>query len=325
MAYMHFTKTEIASYTDVAALLCVTQNTDFSTALWKYQLYGNLCWEYKTNTLYHCGKYEHFSYREFEYEDRIILHKLPKNSSYIEIKKYIDKGFFVMFPINTKTLGHTEREFKHNVFVTGYEDDDFIVYDFWAPHFNWKYMKVDCKHLFESVDFSNDETVQSFYVFKYNESYLSEDIFVPDLEQLRSLFTIIWHDTKNEQYDNQKNAHGVSAYRAMYDYFCSVDRLAIADCQNFHVLFDHLNFTENCLNRLFGENALIREVVSVYKDLVKRAYRMRMLVYKHYIAKKDMTDIRVFVSEEVRSIGEIEQMQRRRLVASNGGVDYVVG
>ena len=71
MAYILFSKTEIASYTDVAALFCVVQENSMASLFWKYQLYGNLCFEYKTNTLYHCGKYDHFSYMEFENEDRI--------------------------------------------------------------------------------------------------------------------------------------------------------------------------------------------------------------------------------------------------------------
>lgn len=307
MACTYFDKPIIASYTDSAALLCVIQRYSISSLLWKYQLYGNLCWEHKTHTLYHCGKYDHLSYREFESESRILLHKLPKQTSYIEIKEYMDEGFYVLVPINTKLLGLTDWPFKHNVFLTGYENDSFIVYDFWLPGFTWKCKKIDCKVLFQSIDFTNVDTVQSFYVFKENKATVFDGTHKVDFKELRTLFTTTWNAARNEQYDIEKCAYGTSAYQAMCDYLTLSSTFYLADSQNFHVLYDHLNFTQHCLSVLFDEEPLVQSAIATYNDLINRANRLRTIAYKFYITKRNIGSMRELLVEEVRTIGEIEQ------------------
>ena len=174
MAYTLFEKTEIASYTDVSALLCVAGGDSPKDILWKFSLYGKLCWEKENAVLFHCGKYDHFSYKEFEEPDRLELHKLPQDTGCDTVKEYIDRGFFILLPINTKTLGYTETPYKHNVFVTGYDEDKFMVYDYWTPGFTWRYEKVNCVRLLESMDFTNPETVQRIYAFKAVDTYAAE-------------------------------------------------------------------------------------------------------------------------------------------------------
>lgn len=172
MAYDLFDKTQIASYTDISALFCVVNKDDDLEIFWKYALYGNMCWEKVTGTLYLCGKYDHFTYFDFEKEDRIELIKLPQDTGSEKVKEYLDKGYYVLLPNNTKTLGYTEFPFCHNVFLTGYEGDEYIVFDYWTPEFTWKYERVDCDRFFGAVDFLNHETVPSIYVFKYNAVYV---------------------------------------------------------------------------------------------------------------------------------------------------------
>lgn len=321
MAYTLFAKTEIASYTDVAALLCVVREDNAASTFWKYQLYGNLCWEYKTNTLYHCGKYDHFSYMEFENEDRIILKKLPRDTSYDEVKYYLDKGFFVLLPINTKTLGYTDAPYKHNVFVTGYENDEFIVFDFWTPSFTWRYERVDCKRLFESIDFTNDETVQMIYAFKYNEETLGKHDEVPDWEGLKNVYTKIWSSSLNGYYDNQKNAYGFAAYQIMCEHLKSIDKLTLTDSQNIHVILDHLQFTQNNLNKLFGGSQIIVDLISKYDELIICINRIRTKAYMYYISQRDIGKIRSFLVEEINNIRVTEQTQFGHIIAVNGGED----
>lgn len=324
MAYTLFAKTEIASYTDVAALFCVAQEDSADSAFWKYKLYGNLCWEYKTYTLYHCGKYDHFSYLEFENEDRIILKKLPRYTSYNEVKDYLDKGFFVLLPINTKTLGYTDVPYKHNVFVTGYENDEFIVFDFWTPSFTWKYEKVGCKQLFKSIDFTNDETVQMIYVFKYNEGIRGKCDVALDWEELKNVYTQIWNTILNENYDNQKNAYGIVTYQALCRHLKSIDKFTLTDSQNIHVILDHLQFTQNSLNKLFGNSQVIVDLVSKYNKLINCVKRMRIIAYKYYISQRDIGKIRNLLVEEINNIGKTEQAQIGHIIAANGGKDNAV-
>ena len=324
MAYTLFAKTEIASYTDVAALFCVVQEDNAASTFWKYQLYGNLCWEYKTDTLYHCGKYDHFSYMEFENEDRIILEKLPRDTSYGEVKDFLDKGFFVLLPINTKTLGYTNVSYKHNVFVTGYENDEFIVFDFWTPSFTWKYERVECKRLFESIDFTNDETVQMIYAFKYNEDIHEKYDEIPDWKELKNVYSKIWNRSLNEYYDNKKNAYGSAVYQTLCEHLKSIDKLTLTDSQNMHVILDHLQFTQNNLNKLFGRSQIIVDLISKYDELINRANRMRTTAYKYYISQRDIGKIRDRLVREITNIGETEQTQFGYIIASNRGEDDAV-
>lgn len=319
MAYTLFAKTEIASYTDVAALLCVAREDNASSAFWKYQLYGNLCWEYKTNTLYHCGKYDHFSYMEFENEDRIVLEKLPGDISYNKVKDYLDRGFFVMLPINTMLLGYTDIPFKHNVFVTGHENDEFFVFDFWAPSFTWKYERIECKRLFESIDFTNDETVQMIYAFKYNESILGNYDEMPDWGELKKVYTEIWNSSRNRYYDNQKNAYGYVAYQAMCEHLKSINKLTLTDCQNIHVILDHLQFTQNNLKKIFGDRQIIVELISEYNELINHANKLRTTAYRYYISQKDIGKKRDLLLEEVTKIGEAERTQLKHMITVNLG------
>lgn len=67
-----------------------------------------------------------------------------------------------------KTLGYTEIEFKHNVFITGYDEDKFIVFDYWTPGFTWRYESLEYERIMSSIDFSNPETVQMIYAFRKN-------------------------------------------------------------------------------------------------------------------------------------------------------------
>ncbi len=311
MAPMYFEKTEIASYTDVSALLCVAGEGGSADLFWKYQLYGNLCWERENHVLYHCGKYDHFSYKEFENEDRIALIKLPQDTSNAEIKKYMDQGYYALFPINTKLLGHTELPFKHNVFVTGYEAGSFIVYDYWAPYFTWKYIKVEENRLFESIDFTNPETVQEFYVFKLNEKRIPDNGFEADLGRLKELYTVMWKD--NDCYDREKNVYGIDAYKAMGDYVASLERFGVTDFQNFHVLYDHLNFHYFCLNHLFGGTVLGQAVILPYRDLAGRAYKLRLFVYKYHMTRKSIEKVREFLLGELDYLRAGETMLIRRL------------
>lgn len=324
MAYSLFAKTEIASYTDVAALLCVVQENNAASVFWKYQLYGNLCWEYRTNTMYHCGKYNHFSYMEFENEDRIVLKKLPADTSYDEVKDYLDSGFFVLLPINTKTLGYTTVPYKHNVFVTGYENDEFIVFDFWTPSFTWKYEKVNCKRLFESIDFTNDETVQMIYAFKYNEDIRGKYYEAPEWKEFKKTYTKIWNINLNGYYDNQKSVYGSAAYQALCEHLKSIDKFTLTDSQNIHIILDHLQFTQNTLNKLFGDNPIVMDVISKYDELINHANRIRTAAYKYYISQRDIGKIRDLLVEEITNIKETEQTQLAHIIAGNGGKDNVV-
>ena len=322
MVNRNFDKPIIASYTEIAALLCVVRNISPATTLWKYQLYSNLCWEHKSHVLYICGKYDHFSYREFEDERRILLHKLPKQTLCSEIKEYIDKGFFALVPINTKLLGITDHPFKHNVFLAGYENDGFVVYDFWPPSFTWKCKKIDGKALFQSIDFTNSDTVQSFYVFKENKISSVDDSLHIDIKELHSLFFAHREVTKNEQYDTERSAYGFSAYSSLCDYLASLRALSLTDCQNFHVLYDHLNFTQHCLRVLFGEFPPIQSVLLVYANLISCANRLRMLAYKHYISKKDIGNLQALMVDQVRTIGETEQTVINHLIDDGERVNF---
>lgn len=324
MAYTLFDKTEIASYTDVAALFCVAQEDNEISVFWKYQLYGNICWEYRTCTLYHCGKYDHFSYLEFENEDRINLKKLPRCISYNEVKDYLDKGFFVLLPINTKTLGYTNVSYKHNVFIAGYENDEFIVFDFWTPSFTWKYERVDCKRLFKSIDFTNKETVQMIYVFKYNEDIRGKYVVAPDWKELKNVYTQIWNSNQNEHYDNQKNAYGIVAYQALCEHLKSIEKFTLTDSQNIHVIFDHLQFTKNSLNKLFRNNKIIMNLITEYDKLISRVKRLRTVAYKYYISQRAIGKIRNFLVEEINNIEEIERIQLGHIIAANGGENNVI-
>ena len=318
MAYTLFGKTEIASYTDVAALFCVVQEDSEASVFWKYQLYGNLCWEYKTNTLYHCGKYDHLSYVEFENEDRITLVKLPKNITCNELKKYFDKGFFVLLPINTRILGYTNASYIHNVFVTGYQENEFIVYDFWTPSFTWKYERIDCKILFESVDFTNNETVQMIYAFKYNDEACQKYNDKPNLRDLNVLYTKIWDCNFNKYYNNYRNAYGYEAYRAMCEHIKSIDIPTLTDSQNIHIILDHLQFTKKSLNELIGERQIILELNAKFEELIDHTIRIRAAFYKYYISKRDIGKIRDVLIEEVNNIAETEKMLLGRIIEMCG-------
>ena len=308
---------EIASYTDITALLSVIQDNTVESTYWKYKLYGNISWEYGTNTMYHCGKYEHFSYKEFE-DERIILHKLPQDSSIEEIKDYLDKQYLVLCPINTKTLGHTALEFRHNVLITGYGENGFVVYDFWAPSFNWKFLEIEEKKLFGCIDFSNDETVQSFYVFMKNEQYEGKAVKL-SIEKLSRIYINDWNIEKNGQYDIEKNAYADSAYEQMCNHLNTITRFTISDCQNLHVIYDHFIFSHNCLKHLFGDNEEIQELINIYDELTKRALKVRKRAFKYYVAKKNIESIREEIIEEILDMCSIERKKRSDFLASIGG------
>ena len=317
MAYTLFDKTEIASYTDVAALLCVAKDYNEADLFWKYQLYGNLCWNYKNNALYHCGKYAHFTYMEFENEDRIDLKKLPQDTSCNQVKYYFDQGYLLLLPINTKALGYTNVPYKHNVFVTGYENDDFIVFDFWTPSFTWKHERVNCKRLFESIDFTNDETVQMIYAFKYNVKLLEKYDEIPDWTGLKEIYDKMWNTSCNMFYDNQKNAYGRAAYQALCEHLKLIDKLTLTDSQNMHIIYDHLRFTKNNLNKLFGDGLISMEFISVYDELIKCANRIRTITYIYYISQRNISKIRNFLVEEITNIGDTERIQIKHIMVKN--------
>lgn len=313
MAYTLFEKTEIASYTDVSALLCMVRREDDASVFWKFGLYGNLCWECETETLYHCGKYDHCSYMEFENEDRILLKKIQRDVSVILLKEQLDNGYYLLLPINTRTLGCTETPYKHNVFVTGYEEDAFIVYDYWTPSFTWKYERVACGNLVQSIDFTNCETVQMVYVFKFNEKYQADNKPEHDWEKLRNTY-IQFANSHNPNYDTQKNVYSTRAYYAMSECLKSKDRLFLVDCQNMHIILDHLEFTVNSLRKLFGNEETIADYCNKLDGLAKRAKKMRTVAYKSYVSGRGISKIKDYFLDELAVIKENEQSM----------IDYII-
>lgn len=312
MAYVLFEKTQIASYTDISALFCVANREDSSEILWKYGLYGNLCWEKETNTLYHCGKYDHFTYFEFEKEDRIELIKLPQHTGRRKLEKYLDKGYFVMLPINTKKLGYTDAPYRHNVFLTGYDGNEYIVFDYWMPVFNWKYERVDCVKLLDAVDFSNHETVQMIYVIKYNAEYKTKEQ-APQVSQIENIYGKLWGN--NLEYDYLNNVYGKNIYDAMAQHIQSIDIIGLTDCQNLHVLMDHLQFTSSVLKRLFPEVIGFSNIVARLDELVKRANGLRNTAYKYYITQRDIGGKRERFIEELLTICDTEQQLKDSIIA----------
>ena len=304
MAYVLFEKTQIASYTDISALFCVVNKEDASEIFWKYVLYGNMCWEKGTGTLYLCGKYDHFTYFEFEKEDRIELIKLPQNTGSEKVKEYLDKGYYVLLPINTKTLGYTETPFRHNVFLTGYEGDEYIVFDYWTPEFIWKYERVDCNCLFGAVDFLNHETVQMIYAFKYNAVYV-EKAPLPKVFQIKDIYEKLWKN--NPTYDYLNNVYGLGAYEAMAQHIRNLNKMRLIDCQNLHMLMEHLQFTRSVLARLFSEVDGFTEIVSRFDELIARANGLRNTAYKFYLTQRDIEEKREMLVGELRAIQNIEQ------------------
>jgi len=226
------------------------------------------------------------------------------------------------YPIHhTKLLGITDHPFKHIVFLGGYEGDNFIVYDFWPPNFTWKFKKIDGRVLFQSVDFTNNDTVQSFYVFKENKAFPYIDNPSIDFNVLRAQLSANQEGAKNEQYDTDRFAYGLSVYSHLCCHLTSLNVFCLADCQNFHVLFEHFSFTQHCLSALFGDFPLVQNALSIYADLVSRANRLRTIVYKHYIAKRDIGDLRTLVLDQVHAMGEIERMAIYRLINDvEGGI-----
>jgi hypothetical protein len=307
MANARFDRPIIASYTEIAALLCVIWDGSPASIMLGYQLYGNLCWERKSNVLYLCGKYDHFSYREFEEEGIVLLHKLPKKTTRDEVMRWIDQGFYTLMPINTKHLGITEHPFKHNVFLAGHEGDAFTVYDFWPPSFTWKGRQMDGYALFESVDFTNPDTVQSFYLFKKNEAFSSTIHPRVDFDELRTSLSSYWVREPSEAYDVGRSAYGPCAYSALCEYLALAQTLSLTDCQNMHVLYDHLTFTRHCLSALFADHPSVQRVLSLYADLVSHANKLRTFAYKHYIAQKEMDGARALMVDQIHAIGENER------------------
>lgn len=310
---IYFEKPIIASYTEIAALLCVVQDKSSDCILWKYILYGNLCWDNKTNILYFCGKYNHYTYKEFEEEDRICLCKLPKKTSCDELKIWIDRGYYVIAPINTQLLEITEYPYRHNVFITGYEDDEFIVYDFWSPGFQWKFKRIDGKKLFQSIDFSNIDTVQAFYVFKENEAVCSNN-GCRNSKELYKLLSTNLERRENECYDNERFTYGLAAYSSLCDYLALLNKFSLTDCQNFHVLYDHLNFTHQCFETLFGDLDCVQSVIDIYTDLVSQVNKLRTIAYKQYIAKKDIGNQRDMVLRQICTIAKNEKRAIEHLI-----------
>ncbi len=314
MTYVLFEKTQIASYTDVSALFCVVNKEDSSEIFWKYGLYGNLCWENGTSTLYLCGKYDHFTYFEFEKEDRIELIKFPQNTGRKKLEEYLDKGYFVMLPINTKNLGYTDVPYRHNVFLTGYERNEYIVFDYWTPGFNWKHERVDCDKLLEAVDFSNHETVQMIYVFKYNAEYEANEP-TPQVSQIENIYGKLWKN--NPEYDYLNNVYGINIYDAMAQHIQSIDKMGLIDCQNLHVLMDHLQFTSSVLARLFSEVTGFPEIVARFDELITRANGLRNTAYKYYMTQRDIGGKRERILEELLTIRDIEQQLTDSIIAGS--------
>lgn len=148
-------------------------------------------------------------------------------------------------------------------------------------------------------------------MFKLNEKRIPDNGFEADLGRLKELYTVIWMD--NDFYDREKNVYGMDAYRAMGDYVASVERFGVSDFQNFHVLYDHLNFHYFCLNHLYGGTALGKEVILPYKELAGRAYKLRMFVYKYHITQKSIENVRDFILGELEYLSVGEKMLIRRL------------
>ena len=310
MAFVLFEKTEIASYTDISALLCVMKSNSSEDILWKYQLYGNLCWEKHSHILYNCGKYDHFSYKEFEDEKRIVLEKLPQNSNWDVVKDYIDNGFYILLPINTLTLGYTDVPFKHNVFITGYEEELIAVYDYWTPKFMWKYELIERKNLFNSIDFSNPDTVQRIYAFKKNADYKSSGSNV-DIFQLSDTYLKLW--SLNCFYNKDKSIYGDNIYVVMAEYIRNLDEFKLTDCQNMHIVLEHLRFTKNTFEQLYNDNSVICECVSELNDLVLEVERLRNAVYKYYLSHRKFTNENEFFYNKIINIGNHERDIKSRI------------
>lgn len=311
-----YNKPIIASYTEIAAMLCVIQNNSYSTMMWQYELYSNLCWEMQSNVLYHCGKYDHYSYMEFEDENRIILYKLPKQASCEELKEYMDKDFSILLPINTKILGITNSPYKHNVFIVGYEDENFFVYDFWSPSFVWKCKSINCNELFLSIDFTNSETVQSFYLFKENTQFYSkmdEDMNV-NIKSLHSTLLVNLNKEKNKNYNYKNAVYGLDVYSTLCNYMDSINTFNLVDCQNFHVLLDHLSFNKYCFQVLLKNNLYIQNLLKIYDDLIDKIVKIRTYAYKYYVSKRDISKIRNMIIEHLQYICENERNISHKLL-----------
>ena len=316
MAYKLFEKTQIASYTDISALMCVIDDEGPDDQFWKYSLYGNLCWEKNTATLYHCGKYDHFSYKEYENENRIILEKLPQSTGDGVIKSYLDNGFYILLPINTKTLGYTEIEFKHNVFITGYDEDKFIVFDYWTPGFTWRYESLEYERIMSSIDFSNPETVQMIYAFRKNTDMPQKEHEIA-ISDVTELYSKQWSD--NPQYDCSMNIYGTDVYAAMAERIKETDKLRLIDCQNFHVLWDHLQFTKNTYQRLFATLDITAELMSKLDEMIFKANAIRNTAYKYYVAGRCIDRKRDFFVEELNELFVQEKSLREKITEVAGG------
>lgn len=315
----NYDKPLIASYTEIAALLCVVQNNSYPAMMWKYELYSNICWEIKSNVLYHCGKFDHYTYAEFEDGDRIILHKLPRHISCDDLKKYIDKGFCALLPINTKMLGITNHPYRHNVFIAGYESDNFYVYDFWAPNFTWKCKSINCNELFQSVDFSNSQTVQSFYVFRENPEYSWTDECL-SARRIGSNLLVNLGKVKNRNYDYESNAYGFDVYSLLCDRISSIAAFNLTDCQNFQIILNHLKFNKHCLRILLNDNRQAMDILNRYDNFIKKIMKIRTYAYKHYITQRDISKIRNMIIEHLQYICENEKKANFELLEITGAL-----
>lgn len=312
--------TDVLSYTHISAVFCAMYGLGSIADFWKYQMYGNLCYVHDTNTMHHCGKYAPLSYLDFEEKEWIILRKLPQNTSCEKLKNYLNQNYLLLLPINTKLLGCTERAYIHNVLIVGYENDGFLVYDFWAPHLVWMRKKVCCQILFSSIDFSNAETVQMVYAFKCNDI---REYKRPTLTELQETYQTVWVSRDSDSYQQRSNAYGFDAYITFCEHLKQLDEFSLQDCQNLHVIYDHLRFSRDSLTSLFSHIPAVKDWIIQHNSLIDSVNKIRLTAYKYYLTCRKAGALCNDFAKEICMIAQEEGQQIRKIVELKGE-EYVI-
>lgn len=270
----------ITSYANIACLFTEIP-INRVTVKWFFENFFNLAWDKKTNELIPCGT------------NICNRYEAIMNCPYIDVKfhskEYLINNEYrsnsvVLFPINTKLLGITEKEYIHDVMIKELEPNGKCkVYDFWQPKFKWKYQVCDYRSLVESIDFTNKELFNKIIVFIIKDL----STFAENVNYKCSEDVLTYLHTNNIE---RRYVYGIKIYDTFCRYINSFNSYRDIPVTNFQILYEHYLFVREAFKIMqlcSGNTCKKCDYDLLFSELVKKIELLRNYVMKIWYSKKN--------------------------------------
>ncbi len=301
----------IAAYTNIASVLGVLDmNND--TAIWIFNNYSYLEWN-EDNKELRIGGLEGNSPYVAMLSSPFLETEVFEDGSVERFDEFLYKGYFLLFPIETRKMKVTEEEsYIHDILVTGRVGIDYRVFDFWRPEFIWRSKEVDRETVINAIDYNNPSLYNKIIAFKKKGSIEdhADETGTPKVNHADETGT----PKVNHADEICIPGSDISdVYDRFINYIGDIDDVYYVPATGFQILNDHACLLVACVGNEKITEALGADP-SQREDLINKALRLRELsiklrnfIMKIWYSKREVNDWKERVTQKLSELKESEE------------------